>query len=483
MAQTNASRLSRSCQNLSLPTEGSLEAYVLQVLNISANSSILHLLKSELTFLQEANHLRGSELIALITVNTTLMIFGAAGALILIAAVARKPRLRTPRTLLTVNLAVSDLTLCLFTQPFNLTRTLHWHYEWQFGEVMCKFTSFAQATNVFVVTMSITVIALERFNVIIHPFRSKRIWNRPLCVLPGLWLLAFLMATPMLAFSTVSTGPIFTETTKPRKVCVEASLRNPQLQRFKYAYGIFTLICQCVVPFAILVAVYIRICTRIRRLSIVRSKNTQQTLPLNNNPPVLITDTPVESATTQSHPPRSCLDVQGLPRQSVGINAVSMLLQKTNEEKRRGKAKKILKTQQLRQDGQGERRQFRLKRKRRANILLTCVSLVFAISWLPLHAVNIFMDYKEHTAASLTASDRSNNEGANEVEKAFMGARQVTLIQSACLLCVLFSCCVNPFLYGYLNENYRKEFAEILTCHCCGCLRPSSRRGSYTRRY
>ncbi|VDK31868.1 unnamed protein product [Taenia asiatica] len=164
MAQTNVSSLSRSYQNLPLPTEGSLEAYILRFLNISANASILHLLKSELTVLQEANRLRGSELIALIAINTTLMIFGAAGALILIAAVARKPRMRTPRTLLTVNLAVSDLTLCLFTQPFNLIRTLHWHYEWRFGEVMCKFTSFAQATNVFVVTMSITVIALERFN-------------------------------------------------------------------------------------------------------------------------------------------------------------------------------------------------------------------------------------------------------------------------------------------------------------------------------
>ena len=165
MAESNVSGLTGAFQNIALPGEGSLEAYFLQQLNISANESFLHLLKSELTVLQDVNHLHKSELIALIAVNTSLMLFGAVGALVLIAAVVRKPRMRTPRTMLTVNLAISDLTLCLFTQPFNLIRTLHWHYEWKFGEIMCKFTSFAQATNVFVATMSITVIALDRFNV------------------------------------------------------------------------------------------------------------------------------------------------------------------------------------------------------------------------------------------------------------------------------------------------------------------------------
>lgn len=165
MAQFNVSFSNMTFQNLPLPSDGNLEDKLMKILNSTANDSILHVLKSELTVLKDANHLRASELIALIAVNTTLMLFGAAGALIMIAAVVRKQRMRTPRTLLTVNLAVSDLTLCLFTQPFNLIRTLSSHYEWRFGEVMCKFTSFAQATNVFVATMGITVIALDRFNV------------------------------------------------------------------------------------------------------------------------------------------------------------------------------------------------------------------------------------------------------------------------------------------------------------------------------
>ncbi|KAM3176403.1 hypothetical protein ACTXT7_006568 [Hymenolepis weldensis] len=140
------------------------ENKLMRLINSSTNNTLLEVLQAELTELDKLNRLRPPELISLIVINAVLMLFGATGALITIAAVIRKPRMRTPRTLLTVNLAVSDLTLCLFTQPLNLIRALNAHYEWKFGDVMCKFTSFAQAVNVFIATMSITVIALDRFN-------------------------------------------------------------------------------------------------------------------------------------------------------------------------------------------------------------------------------------------------------------------------------------------------------------------------------
>ncbi|VUZ44896.1 unnamed protein product [Hymenolepis diminuta] len=391
------------------------------------------------------------------------MLFGATGALITIAAVIRKPRMRTPRTLLTVNLAVSDLTLCLFTQPLNLIRALNAHYEWKFGDVMCKFTSFAQAVNVFVATMSITVIALDRFNVIVHPFRSKRIWNRPYVVLPALWLLAFLMATPMLAFSTVTSSPTFISSIKERLICADAIPLDPSLQRFKYAYGIFTLIFQYLVPFIILVAVYIRICTRIRSLTLVRAKHSQQSA---NHPPeihVVNTDSQVEPHSVPSQVHHSCMEINQPPKPSVSVNTVSMILPSNDKTKnvswRTGRKRSLRKTHQA------ERRKLRLKRQRRANILLTCISVVFAISWLPLHVLNTFMDSKENPREPQPAS----SDGLE-----YMNVRKVTLMYSGCLLCVLFSCCVNPLLYGYLNENYRKEFAEIFSsCFCCGCISKS----------
>nr|CDS26816.1 Peptide (Neuropeptide F/Y-like) G protein-coupled receptor [Hymenolepis microstoma] len=448
------------------------ENKLMRLISSSTNNSLLELLQAELTELDKINRLRPLELISLIVINATLMLFGATGALITIAAVIRKPRMRTPRTLLTVNLAVSDLILCLFTQPLNLIRAINAHYEWKFGEVMCKFTSFAQAINVFVATMSITVIALDRFNVIVHPFRSKRIWNRPYIVLPTLWLLALVMATPMLAFSTVTSIPTFISSIKERLICADAIPLDPSFQRFKYAYGIFTLIFQYLVPFIILVAVYIRICTRIRSLALVRAKNSQQAA---NQPPevrIINVDSQVEPISAFPQTLHSCMETNQPPKTSVSIDAVSMVLSKSSNHRTSNALWKSGRKQSLRRPLQTERRKLRLKRQRRANILLTCISIVFAVSWLPLNVLNIFLDSKENPLEPQPAS-------SDRLE--YMSVRKVTLMYSGCLLCVLFSCCVNPLLYGYLNENYRKEFAEIFSS-CCGCTNKSRSRESVSGR-
>lgn len=256
----------------------------------------------------------------------------------------------------------------------------------------------------------------------------------------------------MLAFSTVSSGLTVTQSASPRLVCIEASLRNPGMARFKYAYGIFTLICQYFVPFVILIAVYIRICTRIRTLTRVRSKLNQVAITLTAEQ----ADVPINPAASKSlneEDKRTYLEVEIAPERSGSLNTPS------------GQHNGVF-SLAMQKKKQQDRRKMRQMRQRRTNILLTCVSAVFAISWLPLHAVNIFMDYKE-SAVMLTPTPASATNSTPNAEGKFMGARHITLIQSFCLLCILFSCCVNPLLYGYLNDNYKKEISEILTSCCC----------------
>ena len=40
---------------------------------------------------------------------------------------------------------------------------------WRLGEALCKLVPMVAGTNVFVSTMSITAIALDRFHLIVHP--------------------------------------------------------------------------------------------------------------------------------------------------------------------------------------------------------------------------------------------------------------------------------------------------------------------------
>jgi G-protein coupled receptor len=50
----------------------------------------------------------------------SLIILGATGNGLVCIAVIRKPSMRTPRNIFIINLAISDLILCLFTMPFSL---------------------------------------------------------------------------------------------------------------------------------------------------------------------------------------------------------------------------------------------------------------------------------------------------------------------------------------------------------------------------
>jgi neuropeptide F receptor len=92
-----------------------------------------------------------------------LIAFGAVGNSLVCYVVARNPAMRTPRNIFIINLAISDLTLCLFTQPFNLMKVLV--PAWRLGTFMCKFVNMFCGVNVFVSTISITAIALDRFQV------------------------------------------------------------------------------------------------------------------------------------------------------------------------------------------------------------------------------------------------------------------------------------------------------------------------------
>lgn len=85
--------------------------------------------------------------------------------------------------------------------------------------------------------------------------------------------------------------------------------------------------------------------------------------------------------------------------------------------------------------------QKKISREKRINRLLITIALVFAASWMPLTLLNIVSDLM-----------------TGAVEK----ADPKGLLNAVCHLLVLVSACVNPVLYGWLNENFQREFRRLL---------------------
>lgn len=88
-----------------------------------------------------------------------------------------------------------------------------------------------------------------------------------------------------------------------------------------------------------------------------------------------------------------------------------------------------------------ERKLQRSRRIRRTNCMLVSIAVIFGVSWLPLNLYNLFSDIFM-TGVSNTQS--------------------MLVTYAVCHMMGMSSACSNPLMYGWLNDNFRKEFREIL---------------------
>lgn len=327
---------------------------------------------------------------SLIAAFAVLIAFGTAGNSLVCYVVLANRHMRTPRNVLITNLAASDLVLCLFTQPFNLMKVSM--TTWKLGTAVCKLIPMASGTNVFVSTISITAIALDRFHLIVHPMETDLLLMKSgaSIALVFIWILSMLMATPMLVFSTTrSVEPI--PGVKLYDVCVE----NPDHHYAKVAYSVASMIVQYLVPIAILSVAHAQICKKLRyRMATSRPTVTAATATATAN-------TPIASEEAMLH------------------NTTGTVLSPFQ-------ARKL----------QAER-----TRKRKTNLLLVMIAVVFASGWMPLNVVNVIADFDQTWILSF---DKNG------------------LVFAVCHLLVLSSACANPVLYGWLNDNFRQEFLRVL---------------------
>ena len=109
--------------------------------------------------------LEGDVLAAVVIAYSVLIVLGSAGNSLVVLAVIRKPAMRTARNVFIINLAISDLILCLATTPLTAVEILTQYWPLGNTPILCKLVGTLQATSIFVSTVSITYIALDRYKV------------------------------------------------------------------------------------------------------------------------------------------------------------------------------------------------------------------------------------------------------------------------------------------------------------------------------
>ncbi|XP_047112320.1 prolactin-releasing peptide receptor-like [Schistocerca piceifrons] len=285
-------------------------------------------------------------------VYTTIFVLGLAGNALVVAVVARNRAMHTVTNVFIGNLALSDVLLCALCVPFTPLYTFLG--SWVFGGALCRAVVLAQGTSVYTSTLTLTSIAVDRFFVIVHPFRPRMRLSTCAWSLAGIWLFSALATLPYGLYTVLRAehGYYYCEESWPS-------------ERARLAYGAVTAAAQFALPFAVSAFCYVRVSLRLGRRA----------------------------------------------RHKPGCRSAR------------------------RDDADRER-------KRRTNRMLVAMVAIFGLSWMPLTVLNL----------------------ANDVFTSFGTWRYFNLCFFLVHALAMSSTCYNPFLYAWMNDNFRKEFRRVLPC-------------------
>ncbi|XP_062867818.1 pyroglutamylated RF-amide peptide receptor [Trichomycterus rosablanca] len=123
-----------------------------------------------------------------------LAVFGNGAVLVLLC---RKKALQSPSTFFICSLALSDLLIGIVCVPASLLQ--HFFDNWLAGNFLCKLVPFLQVAAIATSILTMTCIALERFQGILYPLhvRNSHVLHSSIAMLVAVWLLALAIAAPM----------------------------------------------------------------------------------------------------------------------------------------------------------------------------------------------------------------------------------------------------------------------------------------------
>ncbi|XP_032788033.2 neuropeptide F receptor [Daphnia magna] len=320
----------------------------------------------------------------LIAAYCTLIIFGTIGNSLVVYVVARQPAMRTARNVFVVNLAISDLLLCLITMPLTLMEIRS--YTWPLGNspVSCKMVGSLQAVSIFVSTLSITAIALDRYQLIVYPTKKSFQLTGALLALAGIWTLGVVLALPLFIVRTLQHHDI--PIPNSPITSVDYCLEEWPNERGRSLYSIGSILIQYALPIITVSVAHARICNKLQvrmaSMSHQQQQSTRQTASVTNG---------------QQNPNDTSTAARAVARE---------------------------------------------EKLRKTNTLLVAIAIIFTICWLPMNTFNVVVD--------------TWNVFGDDTET-------MLIVYAVCHMVGMSSACANPLLYGWLNDNFRKEFHKIGT--------------------
>ncbi|XP_068744817.1 neuropeptide FF receptor 2-like [Montipora capricornis] len=135
-----------------------------------------------------------------VSLYVVVMLVSLMGNSFIVAVVCKNGRMRTPVSFFLVNMSVADILITIFYMPRMISRTFlgtKWGISGALGLILCKVAPFTQELSASVSTLTLMVMALDRFFAVLFPFKRIVTNHLAYCLIVVVWLTAVAIRSPM----------------------------------------------------------------------------------------------------------------------------------------------------------------------------------------------------------------------------------------------------------------------------------------------
>ncbi|KAM9425839.1 pyroglutamylated RF-amide peptide receptor [Pholidichthys leucotaenia] len=183
-----------------------------------------------------------------------IFVLALSGNSLVIYVAVKKRAAQSATDVFVCSLAVSDLLITFFCIPFTLLQNLS--SEWLGGVLVCKMVPFVQTTAIVTCILTMTCIAIERYQSIVFPLKMRRqqTSKRPYKMLGLVWIASLIVGSPMLFVQQLKVKYDFLY--DHYHVCCQESWSS---LTHRQAYTTFIMVALFLLPLAAMLFLYTRI--------------------------------------------------------------------------------------------------------------------------------------------------------------------------------------------------------------------------------
>ncbi|NXP23527.1 GPR83 protein, partial [Scytalopus superciliaris] len=206
----------------------------------------------------------------LIVAYSFIIVFSLFGNVLVCHVVIKTKRMHSATSLFIVNLAVADIMITLLNTPFTLARFVN--STWIFGKGMCHVSRFAQYCSLHVSALTLTAIAVDRHQVIMHPLKPRISTGKGVIYITVIWIMATCFSLPHAIYQKLFTFEYSEEVT--RCLCLP-DFPEPSDLFWKYL-DLTTFVLLYVLPLLIISAAYMTVAKKLWLRNVIGDVTTEQ---------------------------------------------------------------------------------------------------------------------------------------------------------------------------------------------------------------